>query len=333
MVITRTPFRISFLGGGTDYKPFFEEYGGSVLSTTFDKYCYVTCRHLLPFFDYKNQVTYSKIERVTGVDGIEHPLVREAMRFLDMRELSIFYEADLPARSGLGSSSAFAVGLLAAFYALKGKYADKKKLAGEAIHLERILCGEDGGWQDQVAAAYGGFNRVNFTGEGFDVMPLIISRERKNELNRNLMLFFTGITRFSSVIAQKQAQAATKNTKDLLEMKKLVDEGERILTSKTDIKEFGRLLDYTWRLKRRLSSGVSSDYIDTIYSKALNCGAIDGKILGAGGGGFLLLFAPPDAQSAVRAALSDLIYVPFEFEDKGTHVLYFVPEEYGERNV
>ena len=200
MIITQTPFRMSFFGGGTDMESFFIKHGGAVLSTTFDKYCYVNVRHLPRFFDYSTELSYSRTERVTSIEDIEHPAIRNAMKMLDMHEIRLTYEADLPARSGLGTSSSFAVGMLNAFYALKGKYADKKKLADEAIYLERVLCEEAGGWQDQIAASFGGFNRINFNTDGtYDVLPVIISPERKKNLNDNLMMFFTGFTRFSSV--------------------------------------------------------------------------------------------------------------------------------------
>lgn len=329
MIITQTPYRMSFFGGGTDYQPFFQEHGGSVISTTFDKYCFVTVRHLPRFFDYKNQVTYGKIERTNTIDEIEHPAVRNAMKMLDMRELRIVYESDLPARSGLGSSSSFAVGMLNGFHALKGKYAGKKQLAEEAIYLERVLCNESGGWQDQIAASFGGLNRVDFHGDDFTVNPIIISKERKKALNDNLMLFFTGFTRMSSDIAETQVKVIKDKTQELLEMLALVDDGERILTSKgTDISDFGRLLDYTWKLKRGITSKVSNNTIDDIYNKALQNGALGGKLMGAGGGGFLMLFVPPEKQEHIKKVLSNLLYVPFEFENGGTRIMYYQPEDY-----
>jgi D-glycero-alpha-D-manno-heptose-7-phosphate kinase len=327
MIITQTPFRMSFFGGGTDFKEFFEEHGGSVLATTFNKYCYVTVRRLPPFFEYKNQLTYSRIERTNSIDEIEHPSVREAMKFLDMSELRIVYEADLPARSGLGSSSAFAVGLLEAFYALRGQYVSKRQLAEDAIHLERELCGEKGGWQDQVEVAYGGLNRIDFKRGGFDVRPIVISNSRKLLLQEHLMLFFTGISRFSSDIAARQVEATRSKTKDLLEMKRLVDDAENILINSGDISEFGRLLDYTWRLKRGLTSAVSTEYIDSLYERAKTAGALGGKLLGSGGGGFLLFFAPPDRHVSIRKALGELLYVPCELENAGTSILYYSPED------
>lgn len=328
MVIARTPFRMSFLGGGTDYQPYFEEHGGSVLSTSFDKYCYVTVRHLPHFFEYNNIITYSKIERTNTIADIEHPAVRNAMKMLDMDKLSIAYDADLPARSGLGSSSSFAVGMLNAFYALKGKYASKHQLAEKAIYLERVMCGESGGWQDQIAAAFGGMNRIDFNENGFSVKPVIISRERKTSLNDHLMLFFTGFSRISSDIAVEQVKATKDKTLQLKKMHELVNDGERILTSKCDIRDFGKLLNYAWELKRGITSKISTDAIDDMYNTALKAGADGGKLMGAGGGGFLMLFAEPSKHEQIRMALRDFLYVPFEFENDGTKILHYYPEDY-----
>ncbi|MBQ5421814.1 MAG: kinase [Clostridium sp.] len=329
MIITKTPFRMSFFGGGTDIPEFFREHGGAVLSTTFDKYCYVNVRHLPRFFDYTTELSYSRIERVTSPEQIEHPAVRNAMKMLDMREIRLTYEADLPARSGLGTSSSFAVGMLNAFYALKGKYADKKKLADEAIYLERTLCNEAGGWQDQIAASFGGLNRINFRGNDYEVLPVIISPERKEMLNNRLLMFFTGFTRLSSEIQKTNRIAAGDKNAQLLEMYRLVDEAEAVLTGQTgDLDEFGRLLDATWRLKRQTGAKVSTDSIDGIYEKGLAAGALGGKLLGAGGGGFLLFYVPEEKQPAVMEAMKDLLHVPFRFEDGGTRVIHYTPELY-----
>lgn len=328
MIITQTPFRMSFFGGGTDFPEFYKKYGGAVISTTFDKFCYVNVRHLPRFFDYSTELSYSKTERVTAINDIQHPAIREAMKYLDMHELRLTYEADLPARSGLGTSSSFAVGMLNAFYALKGKYADKKRLADDAIHLERVLCGEAGGVQDQIAASFGGMNRINFSAEGYTVNPIIISPERKEQLNRNLMLFFTGFSRFSSDIQVSTMNAMEDRKSQLLEMLQLVDEAERVLTSKGDLNEFGRLLDHTWKLKRGITSQISTDSIDGLYNKALQAGAIGGKMLGAGGGGFLLFYVEEDKRKLLKKAMEHLLYVPFEFENAGTRVIHYTPESY-----
>lgn len=333
MIITKTPFRMSFFGGGTDIEEYFKENGGAVLSTTFDKYCYVNVRHLPRFFDYFTELSYSKTERVTNVEDIQHPAIRNAMKMLDMHELRLTYEADLPARSGLGTSSSFAVGMLNAFYALKGKYADKKKLADEAIYLERVLCAEDGGWQDQIAASFGGFNRINFNVDGYEVLPVIISPERKRKLNDNLMMFFTGFTRFSADVQKANETSGAEYKKARLKkMYELVDEAEAILTDKNrDLDDFGRLLDTTWRLKKGTGSAVSTGSIDELYEKGMQAGALGGKLLGAGGGGFFVFYVQPEKQDAVKKAMKDLMYIPFKFEDSGTQVIYYGPEEYEAR--
>lgn len=329
MIITKTPFRMSFFGGGTDMEEFFREHGGAVISTTFDKYCYVNVRHLPRFFDYTTELTYSKMERVSNVEDINHPAIRNAMKMLDMHEIRLTYEADLPARSGLGTSSSFAVGMLNAFYALKGKYADKKKLSDDAIYLERVLCNEAGGWQDQIAAAYGGLNRINFNADGYEVLPIIISPERKKQLNDNLMMFFTGFTRFSSEVQIANAATKIDKTAQLKEMLSLVDDAEQVLVNKNaDLNEFGRLLDHTWRLKRQTGAAVTTNSIDGLYEKGIKAGALGGKLLGAGGGGFLVFYVEPEYQAAVKEAMSDLLYVPFEFENGGTRVIHYTPESY-----
>ncbi|WP_418776180.1 kinase [Holdemanella biformis] len=329
MIITKTPFRMSFFGGGTDMESFFKENGGSVLSTTFDKYCYVNVRHLPRFFDYSTELSYSKTERVTSIDAIEHPAIRNAMKMLDMHEIRLTYEADLPARSGLGTSSSFAVGMLNAFYALKGKYASKKQLADEAIYLERVLCDEAGGWQDQIAASFGGFNRIDFNADGYSVHPIIISPERKKRLNDNLMMFFTGFTRFSSDIQKANHLDDASKTKQLKQMLTLVDEAESILTDQSkDLDDFGRLLDATWKLKRQTGKSVSTNNIDNLYDKGITAGALGGKLLGAGGGGFLVFYVQPEKQMLVKEAMKDLLYIPFKFEDGGTQVIYYGPEDY-----
>lgn len=332
MIITRTPFRMSFFGGGTDIKAFFEKYGGAVISTTFDKYCYVTVRHLPRFFDYSSEISYSRLERVTAVDDILHPAVRNAMKMLDMHHIRLTYEADLPARSGLGTSSSFAVGMLNAFHALKGRYADKKKLADEAIYLERVLCREAGGWQDQIAASFGGFNRINFNKDGtYDVYPLIMKPKRKKALNDNLVMYFTGFTRFSSDVQKANEKSADEKVKQHLQMLELVDEAERILIDDTtDLDDFGHLLDHTWKLKKQTGSAVSTENIDALYDRGIEAGALGGKLLGAGGGGFLVFYVQPEYKAQLTEAMSDLLYIPFRFENSGTRVIYYEEEEYRE---
>ena len=313
---------MSFFGGGTDFEDFFKKYGGAVLSTTFDKYCYVNVHHLPNFFDHSTELSYSKNERVAKVDDIEHPAIRNAMKMLDIHGIRLAYEADLPARSGLGTSSSFAVGMLNAFYALKGKFADNKKLADDAIYLERVLCNEIGGWQDQIAAAFGGFNRINFNADGYEVCPIPVSSERKKQLNNNLLMFFTGFTRFSADV-QKINQPYNK-TAQLKEMLSLVDDAEKILVdNEKDIDDFGRLLHLTWQLKKQTGNSVTTEKIDYLYQKGLEAGALGGKLLGAGGGGYLLFYVQPEHQESVRNAMSDLLYLPFEFENSGTKIIHY----------
>lgn len=328
MIITQTPFRMSFFGGGTDMPDFFNEYGGAVLSTTFDKYCYITLRHLPRFFDYTSEFVYSKIERIKRVDEIEHPLIRNTMKYMDMHELRLNYEADLPARTGLGTSSSFAVGMLNAFYAMKGKYADKKKLADEAIHIERDLCAESGGWQDQIAASFGGFNRIDFKNNSYTVTPVIMSAEKKSELNSNLLMFFTGFTRISSEIQKKNLSEGRKIAQ-LKSMLALVDDAEKVLETKTaDLDDFGRLLDETWKLKRETGGAVSTDYIDELYRAGINAGALGGKLLGAGGGGFLVFYARKENHKKIISAFKNLLKIPFSFEEGGTRIVYYNSESY-----
>jgi len=318
---------MSFFGGGTDFPQFFEKYKGAVLSTSFDKYVYVTVRHLPRFFDYTTELIYSKSERISRIDDMEHPMVRNAMKMLDMKELHIAYDADLPARTGLGTSSTFAVGLLNAFYCLKGEYRSKKQLADDAIYLERTLCGEAGGWQDQIAASHGGLNRIDFDCNGYHVNPVIINPQRKKQLNDNLMLFFTGFTRYSADIQKSTSVYIKDKHNQLLKMLDLVDEAQRILeNNESDLDEFGKLLDLAWRLKRQTGGSITNGSIDELYEKGIKAGALGGKLLGAGGGGFLLFYVRHEKQESVRQALSNLMEVPFEFERSGTRVIYYTPE-------
>lgn len=329
MIITRTPFRMSFFGGGTDMPAFFNENGGAVISTTFDKYCYVNVRHLPPFMPYYSELVYSKIERVNSIDDIVHPLIRECMRLHDIHEIRLTYEGDLPARTGLGTSSTFAVGMLNAFCALKGKMMSKALLAKEAIHVERDILQEHGGWQDQVAAAFGGFNRIDFKDNQFKVSPIVIHPDRKAQLDNSLMLFYTGVTRFSSEV-QKDTFAKPEDKKaQLKEMLSLVDDAQAILEDKNaDLNDIGRMLDHTWKLKRGTGSKVSNGSIDELYERGIRAGALGGKLLGAGGGGFLLFYVEPDKQQAVINALNELMHVPFNFENEGTSIVYYNPIVY-----
>ena len=310
----------------------FNEHGGAVISTTFDKYCYVNVRHMPPFHPYISELVHNRFERVNNIDDIEHPLIRECMRLHDIHEIRLTYEGDLPARTGLGTSSTFAVGMLNAFCALKGKMMSKRQLAQEAIHVERDILQEHGGWQDQIAAAYGGLNRIDFHDHDFSVRPIIISPERKKELDENLLMFYTGVQRFSSEIQADTFAKPVDKTKQLLDMLALVDIAEKVLVDKNaSLNEFGKLLDTTWKLKRGTGSKVSNGSIDELYDIAIKAGALGGKLLGAGGGGFLLFYCEKDKQEYLKKALENLMIVPFNFENDGAQVLYYSPVEYSPR--
>ena len=308
---------------------FFNEHGGAVISSTFDKFCYVNVRHLPPFMPYYSELVYSNIERVNSLDDIQHPAIREAMKMLDIHEIRLTYEGDLPARTGLGTSSTFAVGMLNAFYSLKGKQVSKRKLAEDAIRLERELCKESGGWQDQIAAAFGGLNRIDFADNQFKVSPIIIHPDRKALLNQSLLLFYTGISRFSADIQKDTISNQKDKTAELKEMLSLVNDAQAILEDKhSDFNDFGRLLDHTWRLKRQTGRKISNDSIDDLYEKGLKAGALGGKLLGAGGGGFFLFYVEPDKRQSVINALDNMMHVPFTFENEGTSTVYYNPVTY-----
>ena len=328
MVITRTPFRISFFGGGTDYPGWFRDHGGAVLATTIDKYCYITCRRLPPFFEHKHRIVYSRIENVQRPEQIEHPAVRAVLQWAQVGDgLEIHHDGDLPARSGLGSSSSFTVGLVHALHALRGQMAGKEALARNAIHIEQDLIGENVGSQDQVSAAFGGFNRIEFRRDGgFDVAPVILPAGRREELKSHLMLCFTGLSRIASEVAKSKIDNLKNRAEELHRMRAMVDEAAGILQDvRRPIADFGKLLDASWQYKRRLSDKVSTPEIDHIYETAMVAGATGGKLLGAGGGGFMLLFAAPERQAAIRDRLANLVHVPFEFDDSGSKVVLYQP--------
>ena len=314
--------RMSFFGGGTDFPEFFKEYSGAVISTTFDKYCHVNVREMPDLFDYKTYLSYAKIEKVSSVDEIQHPAIRNAMKWLGLEKICLNYDADVPAKTGLGTSSAFSVGMLNAFYTMMGEEKTKRQLADGAIHLERTLCNEDGGIQDQIASAFGGFNRIDFSADGYTVTPINFCAGRKEQLEENLMLFFTGLSRFSFQIQKTTRQKLSQNTDRLLRMLKMVDEAENILTnSRRSLNDFGLLLNETWLQKREISSEISTDYIDIAYRKAIAAGALGGKLLGAGGGGCLLFYVEKEKQDSVRASLADMLEIPFRFENDGTKII------------
>lgn len=329
MVISRTPFRISFFGGGTDYPSWYKTHSGSVLATTINKYCYLTVRFLPPFFGDKYRLVYSKIENCQTIDEIKHPAAREIIRYLKIdKGLEIHHDGDLPARSGLGSSSAFTVGLLHALYALKGQMPNKHQLAKESIYLEQEVLKETVGSQDQALASYGGFNHITFHLDGeMSLSPVTLPPERIKELNDHLMLFYTGVSRTASDVAKSYVSNIENQKRQLRIMQDLVDEAISILASNQDIKGFGELLNESWQLKRTLSLTVSNSFVDGIYQQALSIGAIGGKLIGAGGGGFMLFFVPPSLQARLIAKLNKLIFVPFKFESGGSQIIFYDQRE------
>ncbi len=327
MIISRTPFRISFFGGGTDYPVWYEANGGAVLATTINKYCYITCRYLPPFFEHKHRVIYSQMEHVQNIDEIRHPSVRETLKFMGITDgMEIHYDGDLPARTGLGTSSAFTVGLLHTLFALKGIMPSKMDLALKAIHIEQDILKENVGSQDQVLAAFGGFNKIDFSGKNnFRVYPITLSRERLELLQSHLILLFTGFSRTASQIAGEQIKETPGKKQELKEMHQMVDEGIKILSGDNDLSDFGKLLHESWQLKRSLTGKISTPYIDYVYDAAISAGADGGKILGAGGGGFILFFARPESQARVKESLHDLLHVPFKFENSGSQIIFYEP--------
>lgn len=326
MIITRTPFRISFFGGGTDYPKWYMKEGGQVLSATIDRYCYLTCRYLPPFFTNSFRIVWSHIEPVSTIREILHPAVREGlwmMGFDDSKGVEVHHQGDLPARSGMGSSSAFANGLLLGLCTLLGKSPSQRELYQMAIELEQKRLNENVGSQDQVATACGGLNHIRFSPGGqIDVAPLQIADERRQQLNRNLMLFFSGTSRVASDIAGDVIKALDQRANELRIMHRMVDEAVAILSSRAaDLDDFGRLLGDAWQLKRRLSDRIATSKIDEVYQAACDAGALGGKLLGAGGAGFMLFYVPEAHQAKVRDALAKLLYVPFNFEREGAVVV------------
>ncbi len=326
MIISRTPFRISFFGGGTDYPGWFQDYKGAVLATTIDKYCYISCRYLPPFFEHRSRIIYSKMEHVHNIDEINHPSVREVLRFMKIEEgVEIHHDGDLPARTGLGSSSSFTVGLLHSLYALKGMMPTKERLAREAIHIEQDMCKENVGCQDQMLASFGGFNCIEFGGDQhLTVRRVTISNDKLRILQQHMMLYFTGFSRTASEVAAHQIQNIPNKTKELRIMHEMVAQAVNILNTER-ITDFGKLLHESWKLKRSLSEKISTPHIDELYETALSAGAIGGKLLGAGGGGFVLIFAAPEAQPKIQEKLRHLLLVPFKFESLGSQIIFYQP--------
>jgi len=328
MIISRTPFRISFFGGGTDYPAWFKENGGAVLATTFNKYCYITCRYLPPFFEHKHRLVYSKVETVHRTDEIQHPAIRAALDFLKIEDgVEIHHDGDLPARTGLGSSSSFTVGMLNTLYALKGVMPTRQRLANEAIHLERNVLKEHVGSQDQILAALGGFNKIEFIDEdNFSQTPVTLPKKRQDEFQSHLMLFFTGISRYATDIAKTKIENIPKKNKELAVMREMVEHAMEILSSEDSLTRFGKLLNESWELKKQLSDSVSSPVIDEIYTAALSAGALGGKLLGAGGGGFMLIFARPEDQPKIEKKLKNYLCIPVELENSGSQIVVYQPD-------
>jgi len=328
MIVSRTPFRISFFGGGTDYPVWYNEHGGAVLATSINKYCYITARYLPPFFDHKYRIRYSEREEVQNISEIKHPSARECLAFLDFDHgVEIQHNSDLPARIGIGSSSAFTVGLLNTLYALKGRMVTKRRLALEAIHVEQDRIKENVGSQDQIAAAFGGFNKIEFGSEQhIQVRPITLNAEKIQLLQDHLMLFFTGFVRTASEIAGEQIEKTSEKKNELNRMFEIVDEAISIINgNSSDITDFGRLLHESWMIKRSLTTKITTPYIDKIYETAIKAGALGGKLLGAGGGGCILFFVEPALQPKVKEKLKNLIYVPFKFENLGSQIIYYAP--------
>lgn len=335
MIISRTPYRISFFGGGTDYHSWYQTHGAAVLSTTINHYCYLQCRMLPPFFEHKSRIVWSKVEEVSDHADIHHPAARAILDYLQITQgIEIHHQGDLPARSGLGSSSAFTVGLLHSIYALRGMISSKRELACEAIHIERDILKENVGVQDQIATAHGGLNKIIVHADGnFEVLPLVLPRGRLQSLRDHFLLFFTGISRTASDVAADKIKSIPKKSQELYQMQSMVDEAEQILSGNKDITLFGELLHESWLLKRQISNKISSTFIDDIYGKAINAGAIGGKLLGAGGGGFMLFFVKPENKSQVCEALKDLLLVPFDFESSGSQIIFYDQLQYEQMNM
>ncbi|MBV9191626.1 MAG: kinase [Betaproteobacteria bacterium] len=327
MIISRTPFRVSFFGGGSDYPQWYRQHGGAVLATAIDKYCYISCRKLPPFFDYKHRLVYRKQETVNRISEIEHPAVRGVFSHFEWEEgVEIHHDGDLPARSGLGSSSSFTVGLISALRAMQGRLISKEELGNLAIHIEQEVIKENVGSQDQITAAYGGFNRIAFHRDGsIDVQPIILPAARLAEFKSHLMLVFTGFARLASEVAKTKIDNLAKRADEIKRITRMVDEGVEILAGNDPLKDFGALLHEAWTNKRKLSDAVSTEAIDRIYADAREAGAIGGKLLGAGGGGFMLLFVPPAKQDAVRKRLGKFVHVPFDFEMSGSRIVVYQP--------
>lgn len=328
MIISRTPFRVSLFGGGSDYPDWYLQHGGAVIGSSINKYCYLTVRQLPPFFEHKNRIVYSKVELTDEVEDIEHPAVKGVLSDYKITQgMEIHHYGDLPARSGLGSSSSFTVGLLNAIRGLQGKLSSPQLLASEAIRIEQQVIQEHVGSQDQIWAAHGGTNFIEFKTDGsFAVSPLVMRRERAQALNSHCVLLFTGLVRIAAQIAEQKISNLDKRQQQIHSMIQMAYEARDILqNTQADICDIGHMLHDAWQLKRELADGISNDYIDDIYKEARAAGALGGKLLGAGGGGFMLLFVPPEKQQQLLQRLNKLIPVDFTFGSCGSKIVMYEP--------
>lgn len=331
MIITRTPYRISFFGGGTDYPTYYKNYGGAVLNTSINHYSHIMCRFLPPFFGHKYRIRYYKTEHTNTLNDIQHPVVRECLRIFGIeRGIEMVHSGDIPAMTGIGSSSAFTVGFLHALHALTGKMIAKRPLAETAIRIEQDILQECVGSQDQIAAAFGGMNKIEFFPDGsFLVHPITTSHERLSQLNKSLLFFFTGLQREAHTVAADQIKRTSQNRSELAELHSLVDAGVSVLNSDTTLDDFGKLLNESWRIKKTLSNNISNGSLDSIYETAMRAGALGGKLCGAGGGGFFLFYVPEERKSVVMTALAELLHVPFKFDSIGSHVAFYSADNKG----
>ena len=322
MIISKTPYRISFFGGGTDYPKWYNKHGGQVISTTIDKYLYTTCRYLPPFFEHRLRFAYSRDEAVMDSKDLIHPSARETLKFMNIKNgIEIHYDGDFPARSGLGSSSAFTVGLLNALYSYMGKKISKKKLTLDSINIEQKIIKENVGSQDQTSASYGGFNKIIFSKNNIVVKKIDISQYKLKKLEKNLMLFYTGIRRTADKIAKEYINNIKDNEVNLNNMKNQVDTAIKILKN-GDLNDFGLLLNEAWQFKKSLSSRISNNFLNDIYDEGIKAGALGGKLLGAGAGGFMLFYAPEINQKKIKSKLKSLLHIPFKFENNGSQIIF-----------
>lgn len=325
MIISRTPYRISFFGGGTDHPNWYRNHESSVISTTIDKYCYVNLRELPPFFDFKYRLRYYKREEVKTISNIKHPVIREVLTLFKYKKgIDLSYIGDIPAMSGVGSSSAFTVGIINALEALRGGHLTKRELANYAIKIEQDILKENVGSQDQIASAFGGLNIINFKNNEYEVVPLILNSEKKQTIEQSITLLFTGLVRNSNNIAKNQISNIKKKYDTLNEMYSICQEGKKLfLSNKFDKKMFGKLMHQQWLLKKELNEKSTNTLINDIYNEAINSGAYGGKIIGAGGGGFIMLIGNSNFKKEVKKKFSKYLILPIKFENFGSKIVYY----------